>query len=298
MNFLGLKKKLRQEKSKTPENEKKVVNIAKVVENTSSSLPKIPKIGEISLSIDRNSSCLFHNNIQKLSYYCNVLSLTSHENSNAESDIKDLFNYFEYERKWTELRSGRSLQEYVLDSKSNTFGCPIIDQLVEICNNIELLSFNQTNIEDLNNEIPLINHVLVNRYGPDEGILHHEDGPAYYPTVAIISLNESCILSWKEKFKSHNDDNDVCQIFLESNSCVLFSHALYSSYLHGIEASHFQCVLPSSTSMNNIATTNNDCIKTNVCVNRDKCTVNKQNGCFERRGVRISLTLRHKYISL
>eukprot|EP00271_Cylindrocystis_brebissonii_P013399 TRINITY_DN33198_c0_g1_i1.p1 TRINITY_DN33198_c0_g1~~TRINITY_DN33198_c0_g1_i1.p1 ORF type:complete len:583 (+),score=62.03 TRINITY_DN33198_c0_g1_i1:143-1750(+) len=33
-----------------------------------------------------------------------------------------------------------------------------------------------------------INHVLVNEYGPGQGIMAHQDGPVYFPVVAILSL--------------------------------------------------------------------------------------------------------------
>ena len=310
MNFLKLRNKLREEKILVPNNEIKNTNDSENKEKLSLSPKKVFDFN-LSLNIDKES-CIQYNNIPKLLYYSNILSVISNTNLNSE---KDLFDYFEYERKWTELRSGRLLQEYVLDPISNSFNCPIIDQLVKICNDIQLLSFSHTKIEEAKNEIPLINHVLVNRYGPDDGILHHEDGPCYYPSVAIISLNESCILSWKEKLKSNydkgkekhkekeeNNDNDVCEIFLEPNSCVLFSHDLYNSYLHGIEASHYQHVSSSSSTTTTTTTTTFDSDsdgsnKNCVCVNRDKCKINEQNGCFERHGVRISLTLRHKYVS-
>lgn len=38
------------------------------------------------------------------------------------------------------------------------------------------------------------NHVLVNEYQPGEGIMPHEDGPAYYPMVATVSLGAPIVL--------------------------------------------------------------------------------------------------------
>lgn len=39
-----------------------------------------------------------------------------------------------------------------------------------------------------------INHVLVNEYLPGQGIMPHQDGPAYFPVVAIISLGSPAVM--------------------------------------------------------------------------------------------------------
>lgn len=38
------------------------------------------------------------------------------------------------------------------------------------------------------------NHCLVNEYTPGQGIMPHEDGPAYFPAVATISLGSHALL--------------------------------------------------------------------------------------------------------
>ncbi|KXZ45946.1 hypothetical protein GPECTOR_49g530 [Gonium pectorale] len=43
------------------------------------------------------------------------------------------------------------------------------------------------------------NHVLVNSYHPGEGIMPHEDGPAYHPVVAILSLGAPAVLRFRRK---------------------------------------------------------------------------------------------------
>lgn len=43
------------------------------------------------------------------------------------------------------------------------------------------------------------NHVLVNEYKPGEGIMAHEDGAAYWPVVATVSLGASIVLDIYEK---------------------------------------------------------------------------------------------------
>ncbi|CAM6117574.1 unnamed protein product [Calypogeia fissa] len=39
-----------------------------------------------------------------------------------------------------------------------------------------------------------INHVLVNEYEPGQGIMPHQDGPLYFPVVAIVSLGSPTVM--------------------------------------------------------------------------------------------------------
>ncbi|XP_074253217.1 LOW QUALITY PROTEIN: uncharacterized protein LOC120361143, partial [Saimiri boliviensis] len=50
------------------------------------------------------------------------------------------------------------------------------------------------------------NHVLVNQYLPGEGIMPHEDGPLYYPTVSTISLGSHTMLDFYEPRRPEDDD--------------------------------------------------------------------------------------------
>nr|XP_045368873.1 alpha-ketoglutarate-dependent dioxygenase alkB homolog 6 isoform X3 [Camelus bactrianus] len=50
------------------------------------------------------------------------------------------------------------------------------------------------------------NHVLVNQYLPGEGIMPHEDGPLYYPTVSTISLGSHTMLDLYEPRQPEDDD--------------------------------------------------------------------------------------------
>ena len=47
------------------------------------------------------------------------------------------------------------------------------------------------------------NHVLLNEYQGGQGIMPHEDGPLYAPTVAILSLAAPCVLDFKRKPDRH-----------------------------------------------------------------------------------------------
>ncbi|XP_045388216.1 alpha-ketoglutarate-dependent dioxygenase alkB homolog 6 isoform X3 [Lemur catta] len=62
------------------------------------------------------------------------------------------------------------------------------------------------------------NHVLVNQYLPGEGIMPHEDGPLYYPTVSTISLGSHTMLDLYEP-RQPEDDDPVEQGTLALTSC-------------------------------------------------------------------------------
>lgn len=76
------------------------------------------------------------------------------------------------------------------------------------------------------------NHILVNEYDGDQGIMHHQDGPAYYPRVCIITLEGSSALSFKKTFQS---PTEVQNVIVEPRSLLIFEEELYTSYLHGID---------------------------------------------------------------
>ncbi|KAE8663494.1 Oxidoreductase, putative isoform 2 [Hibiscus syriacus] len=57
-----------------------------------------------------------------------------------------------------------------------------------------------------------INHVLINEYLPNQGIMPHQDGPAYYPVVAILSLGSPAVMD----FTPHSR-LDSCKNYLHGN---------------------------------------------------------------------------------
>eukprot|EP01126_Amoeba_proteus_P061165 TRINITY_DN8176_c0_g1_i1.p1 TRINITY_DN8176_c0_g1~~TRINITY_DN8176_c0_g1_i1.p1 ORF type:complete len:170 (+),score=16.26 TRINITY_DN8176_c0_g1_i1:214-723(+) len=87
------------------------------------------------------------------------------------------------------------------------------------------------------------NHVLVNEYDGDQGILHHKDGPVYYPCVAIITLNGSAMLSFKKEVYL----DPVVQILMEPRSLVIFQDDLFSHYFHGINPRIWEDVITPCT---------------------------------------------------
>uniref|UniRef100_A0A8C5WMI1 Fe2OG dioxygenase domain-containing protein n=1 Tax=Leptobrachium leishanense TaxID=445787 RepID=A0A8C5WMI1_9ANUR len=89
------------------------------------------------------------------------------------------------------------------------------------------------------------NHVLVNEYKAGEGIMPHEDGPLYYPTVTTISLGAHILLDFylpvdqesleeQHQVNKTEEQRHVFSLLLEPRSLLLLREDLYTSYLHGI----------------------------------------------------------------
>ncbi|CAD0113851.1 unnamed protein product [Aureobasidium uvarum] len=82
------------------------------------------------------------------------------------------------------------------------------------------------------------NHVLINEYNPNEGIMPHEDGAAYYPIVATVSLSSALCLDVYEK----NQDGDQARpsstpkwrVLQEPRSLLITCGSAYTDTLHGI----------------------------------------------------------------
>ncbi|CAL5423703.1 unnamed protein product [Camellia sinensis] len=111
-----------------------------------------------------------------------------------------------------------------------------------------------------------INHVLINEYLPNQGIMAHQDGPAYFPVVAILSLGSPVVMD----FTPHSslqlctntltnnvddklsdgafdgetekwlDDHLPFSVLLMPRSLLIFKDKAYSDYLHGIKDSEVQ----------------------------------------------------------
>ncbi|XP_072835788.2 putative RNA/DNA demethylase ALKBH6 isoform X1 [Pogona vitticeps] len=93
------------------------------------------------------------------------------------------------------------------------------------------------------------NHVLVNEYCPGEGILPHEDGPLYFPTVTTISLGSHTLLDFyhpvskeqppdgqegKEPALQTEEQRHFLSLLLKPRSLLVLQEDMYSRYLHGI----------------------------------------------------------------
>ena len=75
------------------------------------------------------------------------------------------------------------------------------------------------------------NHCLVNEYQPGQGIHAHEDGDAYYPVVATVSLGSHIVLDVKSKDPAKGPGWRILQ---EPRSLLITTGELYTECLHGI----------------------------------------------------------------
>ncbi|KAE8881231.1 hypothetical protein PF005_g27644 [Phytophthora fragariae] len=92
------------------------------------------------------------------------------------------------------------------------------------------------------------NHALINEYGVGDCIMPHEDGPAYYPFVSIISTGAECRVTFEPHRALASTDStaesssatvsEVVPHFdfqLERRSLLLFTGEAYTRYLHSID---------------------------------------------------------------
>ncbi|KAF5822954.1 putative oxoglutarate/iron-dependent dioxygenase, alpha-ketoglutarate-dependent dioxygenase AlkB [Helianthus annuus] len=115
-------------------------------------------------------------------------------------------------------------------------------------------------IRDVSSLFPsAINHVLINEYLPNQGIMPHQDGPAYYPVVAILSIGSPVVMDFTPHLSlsgstSNIEDKDSIEgadhgnlpnyppfsVALMSGSLLIFKDAAYTDYLHGIKDCEIQ----------------------------------------------------------
>ena len=76
------------------------------------------------------------------------------------------------------------------------------------------------------------NHCLLNEYRPGQGILPHEDGPAYHPVVATVSLGGTVVLDVADK----PPRTRAWRIVQEPRSLLVTAGSAYVDMLHGIAA--------------------------------------------------------------
>lgn len=79
------------------------------------------------------------------------------------------------------------------------------------------------------------NHVLVNEYKQGEGIMPHEDGPAYFPITATVSLGGYTVLDvYKKNAEGEREVMSTWRILQEPRSLLLTTSEMYADTLHGI----------------------------------------------------------------
>jgi len=108
--------------------------------------------------------------------------------------------------KWTQL-SGRKLQNHGgTVHEKGLIPAPIPDWLQSVVNR---LCADTACIGLYGDGQP--NHVLVNAYQPGEGIMPHEDGPAYHPGVCILSLGAPAIIRFCRKRRPEAETDESQQ---------------------------------------------------------------------------------------
>jgi alkylated DNA repair protein alkB family protein 6 len=135
--------------------------------------------------------------------------------------------------RWTQL-SKRRLQAHPSTlSKSNTLiAAPLPDYLTTFPAIRE--RFKQLGIFE-HTKHGEANHVLINEYNPGEGIMPHEDGAAYAPVVATISLSAPIVLDIYEKGADGQAQRAIkYRILQEPGSLLVTTAEAYENLLHGI----------------------------------------------------------------
>uniref|UniRef100_A0A671L6V8 Alpha-ketoglutarate-dependent dioxygenase alkB homolog 6 n=2 Tax=Sinocyclocheilus anshuiensis TaxID=1608454 RepID=A0A671L6V8_9TELE len=135
--------------------------------------------------------------------------------------------------KWTQL-SGRRLQNWGgLPNPKGMLAEKLPDWLLKYTEKISALGAFAGKIA---------NHVLVNEYKPGEGIMPHEDGPQYHPTVTTISLGSHTLLDFykpvcqtQSEIPQTEERRYMLSLFVQRRSLLILQDDMYKLYLHGIQ---------------------------------------------------------------
>ncbi|KAK4508003.1 hypothetical protein PRZ48_001738 [Zasmidium cellare] len=92
-----------------------------------------------------------------------------------------------------------------------------------------------------------VNHCLINEYLPGQGIMPHEDGAAYHPVVATVSLGGTVVLDVVEK---GCEGARKWRILQEPRSLLVTMGEAYTETLHGIQEVREDCDLNAETVAN------------------------------------------------
>ena len=126
------------------------------------------------------------------------------------------------------------------------------------------------------------NHCLINEYPPGIGIFPHEDGPAYHPIVATVSMGGHTVLDiyTKDPQTRLKSDEPTWRILQERRSLLVTTGSMYEETLHGIAEAEVDENLGEGRVVNwNLL--------------RDKTRTScKENGGKMERNLRVSATLR------
>ncbi|RXN28727.1 alpha-ketoglutarate-dependent dioxygenase alkB -like protein [Labeo rohita] len=134
--------------------------------------------------------------------------------------------------KWTQL-SGRRLQNWGgLPNPKGMLAEKLPDWLLKYTEKISALGAFAGKTA---------NHVLVNEYKPGEGIMPHEDGPLYHPTVTTISLGSHTLLDFykpvcqtQSEIPQTEESRYMLSLLVQQRSLLILQDDMYKIYLHGI----------------------------------------------------------------
>ncbi|CAM0871288.1 unnamed protein product [Alopecurus aequalis] len=157
-----------------------------------------------------------------------------------------------------------------------------------------------------------INHVLINEYHPNQGIMPHQDGPAYFPVVAIISLASPVVIDFSPHGKLRRqtvesdevqESNGSCKVegskeadpaslslLLMPCSLLIFKDQAYTDFLHGIQDSEVHDLdkvanISQCPQFKHLSSDNSQS-------KADCCAGSELSGTFHRSMTRVSLTCR------
>lgn len=173
--------------------------------------------------------------------------------------------------KWTQL-SGRRLQNWGgLPHPKGMLAEKMPDWLQTYCEKISSLGAFSGKTA---------NHVLVNEYKQGEGIMPHEDGPLYHPTVTTISLGSHTLLDFYSPVSSLEEGDTpqteenrfLFSLLVKPRSLLILQDEMYQELLHGIRPCDQDTL-------------------TDKVVNLS--AAGAQPGETLTRGTRVSLTIRH-----
>ncbi|GAM20399.1 hypothetical protein SAMD00019534_035740 [Acytostelium subglobosum LB1] len=176
-------------------------------------------------------------------------------NKDEEQAILDNVYCDDYKQQWVELKKRRLQNWGGNPSSTGMLQEPMPTWLDDICNRVFQSKC-----------LPVKpNHVLLNEYSYDQGIMPHKDGPLFYNCVTILSLGSTCLIDF---YKQLNED-PVQSLLLQPRSLLIFTGEAYKTYFHGIKESFTDVI-------------------TEKVVNRGSIAI----GTELEREVRVSLTIR------
>ncbi|KYQ90186.1 putative NADH dehydrogenase [Tieghemostelium lacteum] len=213
----------REEKKKQLEQQKHLENIQNdqkklEITKTNTNIGMINEIGKKDIEFMNLDKVKF--DVFKVGSIASVYYIRDFIDSITERDILDKVYHQDNQNNWTQLKK-RRLQNW----GGNPIPSGMIEQLIP-----DWLDTICHKIYDYGVFPQKPNHVLLNEYQYDQGIMPHKDGPLFYPLVSILSLSSGCIMDFYKDLK----EPPVQQLYLEPRSLLLFSDDAYTTSFHGI----------------------------------------------------------------